>query len=126
MDFPNQALLPNAQAAGIVVYNKNGNGKMAAKWQNTFYWKTRQKCAEYFKKWSLFQSVHDNFMVVSVVGCTICWNQIANLKLTTFSQINVYSFQRIKSFTPVENKQTKANTIPCVVIQKNLRFQFSR
>ena len=25
------------QSAGTVVHDKNGNGKMAAQWQNTFY-----------------------------------------------------------------------------------------
>ena len=36
-------------------------------WQNAFDWKTKQECGEFFKKWSLFQSVHDNFMVVEYV-----------------------------------------------------------
>ena len=45
----------------------NGNGKMAAQLQNTFYWKTRQEYDEYFKKWSLFQFVQDNFMFAQYI-----------------------------------------------------------
>ena len=64
-EFSKSNIVP--QSAGTVVQDKNGNSKMAAQWQNTLYWKIRQECGEYFKKWSHFQSVQGNFMVVQYV-----------------------------------------------------------
>ena len=79
------------QSAGTVVHDKNGNGKVAAQWQNTFYWKTRQECGEYFKIWSLFQ-------IMFKITSWLCNMLKRNSKLETdyfFTGYNVSNFQRI-------------------------------